>query len=176
MIARSSVVLPAPFGPTMPMRSPCTRNNVRSLISVSRAIVSGFLIVGSPTKQRNLRFDGERASDLQNIQYQIVTYWQQKQKLPTSLTEIVNPISGNYVPTDPENKTSYGYTIKGDKSFELCATFTLKMQDTSSMTYPAYPDNAQNHNWTHNAGRTCFARTIDVQIYPPYGAPEKVLY
>ncbi len=139
------------------------------------AIVGGFLIVGSPYKQRALRFDNQRISDLSNIQWQIVNYWQQKGKLPASLEDMKDSISGQIIPTDPENKlTKYEYTVKGERAFELCATFAEKTQDNKSKgssyssrpSYDSYPIDGSNDNWTHEAGRTCFQRTIDPERYP----------
>src|SRR6185503_6005191 len=42
-------------------------------------IIAGFFIMGTPGQVRLNRFDDQKVSDLQNIQYQIVNYWQQKQ-------------------------------------------------------------------------------------------------
>ncbi|MEK7140208.1 MAG: hypothetical protein AAB815_00315, partial [Patescibacteria group bacterium] len=36
-----------------------------------------------------------------------------------------------------------------------------------SMSYP-YPSGGTNESWAHEAGRTCFERTIDKDIYPPF--------
>lgn len=129
------------------------------------AIVGGFLIVGSPYKQRALRFDNQRVSDLSNIQWQIVNYWQQKGKLPASLEDMKDSISGQIIPADPENKlTKYEYTVKGERAFELCATFAEKTQDNKG--YDSYPIDGSNDSWIHEAGRTCFQRTIDPERYP----------
>lgn len=133
------------------------------IVIVILSIASGFLIVGSPAKQRALRFDTQRISDLQNIQYQVVNYWQQKRKLPLSLTDLRDSISGMTVPNDPENKTEYKYSVKGDKSFELCATFAIKAEVMNGGDI--------NENWKHDAGSTCFARTVDPERYPPYPIP-----
>jgi hypothetical protein len=38
--------------------------------------------MGSPNSQRLFRLDQKRIVDLQNIQYQVINYWQQKEKLP----------------------------------------------------------------------------------------------
>lgn len=51
------------------------------IILVVGAIVFSFMIMGSPAKQRQLRLDERRIGDLQNVQYQIINYWQQKEKL-----------------------------------------------------------------------------------------------
>jgi hypothetical protein len=155
---------------------------VRSLLSyvgivlVLAAIVGGFITVGSPTKQRNLRFDNQRTSDLQTIQWQIVNYWQQKEKLPATLAELKDPISGVIIPKDPETDVDYEYVAKGTNTFELCSTFALKSEDNKGRgefgygggVYRdmAYPSSIGDDNWTHEAGKVCFDRTIDPEKYP----------
>ncbi len=138
------------------------------------AIVLGFMVVGSPTKQRNIRFDNQRVSDLQNIQWQIVNHWQQKSKLPTDLNETIDSISGTKIPKDPSTKAYYEYRIKNasTNTFELCAVFSLKTQDNkgrgayydtmASSYYPGF----ENDSWNHESGRVCFERTIDPDKYP----------
>ena len=161
---------------------------IKAIIFFLALIVWSFMIMGSPQSQRDWRLDDRRVSDLQNIQYQVINYWQQKEKLPVALTDLTNPISGSSLPVDPEfNKGKvYEYTIKDKMSFELCATFSKempqgwqennyggvmpmyeKMTDVSiSSAYP-YPGGA-NDSWDHDAGRTCFTRTIDKDLYPPF--------
>ncbi len=147
------------------------------LVVVLAAVIGGFIIVGPPSKQRAVRFDQQRTNDLSSIQSQLVySYYQSKGTVPESLGELSDSISGYMVPTDPETKQPYEYTKKSPLSFELCSTFTLTSQDTKgrgefggdygiaypSMIYPGAPDN----NWPHEAGRTCFTRTIDPEKYP----------
>jgi len=147
------------------------------IIMVVAAIIGGFLIVGSPAKQRSIRFDEQRVNDLTTIQYQVINYWQAKQKLPTALTDLNDPISNFTVPTDPETKVAYEYVTTSSKpAFELCATFDLASQDTSGqgaynsgvtvpMPYPASVGIISD-SWAHVAGHICFDRTIDPQKYP----------
>lgn len=151
------------------------------IVIVLIAIIFGFVAVGSPSKQRAIRFDNQRVNDLSNIQWQVLNYWQTKGVLPTTLDSLKDSISGNTIPTDPENKSVYVYNIKGDKKFEICATFSLKTIDTKgqgkygggisysrdSIAYPHYPGSNENDTWLHEAGRTCFERTIDPERYPP---------
>jgi hypothetical protein len=159
------------------------------IVIVIVAIVVGFVAVGSPAKQRALRFDNQRVGDLSNIQGQVVYYWQQKQKLPVVLTDLNDTLSGFIVPSDPETKAVYEYAIKvatstktipGAMSFELCATFGESSQDTKGrgafgggmmypvayeMSYPS-PVGGIENVWNHDKGRTCFDRTIDPDKYP----------
>ncbi len=137
------------------------------IILVVVAIVTGFIAVGSPAKQRALRFDSQRVNDLSSIQWQVINYWQGKQKLPVALTDLNDTISGFIVPTDPETKTVYEYSVKaisGGPSFELCATFSEVSQ--ANISYPS-PVGGVSDVWTHDKGRVCFERTIDPQLYKP---------
>jgi hypothetical protein len=133
-------------------------------------IVSGFFIIGTPWQARLYRYDDQKVSDLQSIQYQVVSYWQAKEKLPTSLTDLSDALSGSVAPIDPQSGTPYEYQAKGNLSFELCANFNAPMQPSSlsSRAIPAAPGSASGDSWQHGAGRTCFTRIIDPERYPPY--------
>jgi len=145
-------------------------------------IGAGFLILGTPGQVRMYRFDDQKVQDLTNIQYQIVNYWQQKEKLPATLSDLNDPISGNSVPFDPQSGQPYKYSVLGPTSFELCATFNAvtqqgEMQNNGRSIPIAAPTgpaaNAVGEDlyslpWIHAAGETCFARTIDPQRYPPF--------
>ena len=160
---------------------------VAGIVVALATIVGGFLTVGSPTKQRGLRFDSQRVSDLSSIQWQIINHWQQKGKLPATLTDLNNSIGGYIVPSDPNTSASYGYSVvTGTTSvaFQLCAEFSLPSQDTKgrgaygggyggfggvayrdvATSYP-YPG-SNNDVWSHGAGKACFDRTIDPDMYP----------
>ena len=136
-------------------------------------IVAAFFIVGTPNSARLMQYDQQKISDLQSIQYQIVNYWQTKQSLPNSLADLNDSISGLLAPTDPQTKVSYEYNIKDatNLSFELCAVFNKQGNDMYAS--PAVPAPVSvsvggvTQNWQHSAGRICFERTIDKQLYPP---------
>ena len=49
------------------------------------SIVAGFSVLGTPQAQRVLRYDDQKVSDLQSIQWQVVNYWQQKGSLRENL-------------------------------------------------------------------------------------------
>lgn len=135
------------------------------------SIVLGFFVMGSPYTQKEKRFDAERVSHLQTIQYQIVSYWQAKQKLPATLDDIKDPLSGFVLPVDPKDQMAYEYIMKGKLSFQLCATFsreTPKGAGLEGYSTPAYPyKNGMDENWQHSAGKVCFDRTVDPDRYPP---------
>jgi hypothetical protein len=175
---------------TLPKAKRATILAYIGIIVVILAVVFGFLVVGSPTKQRNLRFDNQRISDLNNIQWQIISHWQQKKTLPEKLSDMNDSISGFKIPNDPKTDLPYEYKVKvrgigldeskAQPSFEVCADFALPTQDNKGrgdfyggyyggiamdVSYPvSYPDG--NNNWKHEAGRSCFTRSIDPQKYP----------
>ncbi|MBI2065823.1 MAG: hypothetical protein HYT68_02035 [Candidatus Zambryskibacteria bacterium] len=138
-------------------------------ILVIGSIVAGFSVLGTPQTQKMLRYDSQKISDLQSIQWQIVNYWQQKGVLPASLTELQDPISGFIVPSDSQTRKPYEYEKTSALAFNLCAEFNKPTQtDNGSVPRIAYlePIGKLNENWQHEAGKQCFNRTIDPELYP----------
>lgn len=131
------------------------------IILVLGLIIGGFMIVGSPSHMRAVRFDESRISDLTNIQWLIVNNWQNTGKLPANLGDLRDSISGVSIPTDPETGTQYEYNVKSTTSFELCATFSEQSQVNNVKSDPRSTD-----NWSHTKGKTCFERNIDPLKYP----------
>ena len=151
--------------------------------------------MGSPFEQRKLRLDDKRMQDLQGIQWQVVNYYQQKEKLPASLDDLKDPISNYVLPVDPEFQKgiNYEYAVLDAKAlkFKLCATFALPIPEgwneyqnygvirldstlsegSASAPVPPTGPSGVNESWKHEAGYTCFERTIDKEIYKPYPKP-----
>lgn len=145
---------------------------------VALTIIAGFFIIGTPGQARLYRFDDQKVSDLQNIQWQVVNYWQQKNKLPATLSDLSDPISGFVVPTDSQTGAPYEYSVVDKTSFKLCATFNAETQAGSSyLSRPVMPAPAavpvgsgkdlNAETWEHGVGQTCYLRTIDPERYPP---------
>lgn len=167
---------------------------IKSSVIVLAAIIWSFSVIGTPGAQRIWRLDDRRVQDLQGIQWQVINYWQQKEKLPENLSDLSNPLSGYSLPVDPEFEKgkAYTYSVKDTKElrFELCADFSADMpkgwhenkggyggvmpmvERDVSMSYP-YPGGGMNESWDHQSGHTCFERTIDKDMYPPYPKPAK---
>ncbi len=146
--------------------------------AVAVSVAAGFFIVGSPQKERLRRFDERRISDLQNIQSQIIYYWQNKERLPQTLSDLKEPISGFIPAKDPETGADYAYQVKGELEFLLCANFNSPSSEGINPrielpTYPPqyYPKSADS-NWEHGAGLVCFERKIDKELYPPAKRPQ----
>lgn len=138
---------------------------------VVASVVFGFVVIGSPFEQRERRFDERRESDLQTIQYELINYWQRKQILPRNLGDLENSISGFLVPKDPETGASYEYAVVEDKDtgakFQLCTTFKNSSIDDGYVPKTLVPRGDYYLNvWQHSAGRYCFDREIDPDLYP----------
>lgn len=141
------------------------------------SIIAGFFIVGTPWEARLFRYDDEKVSALQSIQSQVVYYWQSKEALPENLEQLNDSISGFMVPRDPQTGAAYEYMVTGPLSFDLCATFNAATQSTSytlnRASVPVMPGEKGmvQDNWYHDAGRQCYTRTIDPDLYPPITKP-----
>lgn len=158
------------------MSSPRTGHlfGVIAAIAVLASIVSGFLIIGSPSTARMIRFDEQKVQQLSELQWRILNYWQQKQKLPTNLMELNDSISGFTVPMDPQTGEAYEYEAAGALTFKLCATFNKDSSErrrtsrSGSVAMPIGAGIKGENNWEHGVGRVCFDRTIDPELYRPY--------
>ncbi|PJE76053.1 hypothetical protein COV04_01775 [Candidatus Uhrbacteria bacterium CG10_big_fil_rev_8_21_14_0_10_48_11] len=132
-------------------------------VIVIAAMVGGFFLAGTPSTQRAWRFDDQRVSDLQVAQSQIIDYWSAKGELPAKLSDLSSDITGYLVPVDPKTGEPYEYTVNGDLSFELCATFSSASPDDTGKASYATP-RGMDSNWQHDTGYTCFDRTIDPEL------------
>lgn len=157
--------------------NPSYRMMVRIAVAVLAVvtIASGFFIVGTPQQARLARFDAQRTSDLQGIQYQILNFYQAKQKLPGTIADLGNALSYGPVPVDPQTGESYTYLPGEGLSFQLCADFNAESRgiqtpyaETRAVTpVPVGGKGALADSWQHGAGHVCFDRTIDPSFYPP---------
>ena len=147
-----------------------TANSQKIWLIVSMAVILGsiawgFSVLGSPRTQKLYKYDSAKVSDVQNIDQQIVSYWQMKGVLPASLSDLTT--GGNYfsVPLDQQTKKSYEYVRGGDKNYSLCAEFNKTSNDTNTSKRYSAPYPYGGGTWTHPEGRYCFDRTIDKNLY-----------
>lgn len=144
-----------------------------SSVAVVLMLALGFFLAGSPSHQRQVRMDEQRVSDLSNIQYELINYWQSKRDLPDSLGQLEGNVTYFKLPVDPETGMAYEYFRADDLNFELCANFNQKSFDDASVdrtiTKPIYNYDYYGYpseQWTHQEGRVCFQRNIDPDLYP----------
>lgn len=165
---------------------------IKASVLVVALIVWSFTVIGTPNEQRAWRLDERRTQDLQSIQWQVINYWQQKEVLPEKLEDLSNPLSGFMIPVDPEFEkgNTYEYKKTENMTFELCATFAATMpqgwqeyggvrpmfdgfSEDAAISARPYPG-IGGDSWDHDAGRTCFTRTIDPDIYPPFPKEDRL--
>lgn len=143
------------------------------IVIVIVTVIAGFFIVGSPQEERLRRFDQQRVNHLNLIQGEVINYWLNKGKLPAKLSELEDNIRGFRVPTNPENSGEYIYQVKSPLSFSLCANFARPSLESEMMTMgkprpvESFGGFYGNATWQHDAGLTCFERTIDKDFYKP---------
>ena len=126
------------------------------------AIILGFSVIGSPKTQRLLREDDRKISDLQNMQWQVINYWQVNAFIPNEMPNL---------PLDPQGDNTYEYRKTGELSFELCAGFNKEDNIPQNQRVPIEGpymkgDVMRSDNWEHPAGWHCFSRQIDPIAYP----------
>ncbi|MBI3626763.1 hypothetical protein HY224_01835, partial [Candidatus Uhrbacteria bacterium] len=138
---------------------------------VGAVIVAGFWMAGLPQSQRLRRLDERRVSDLQNIQSQIIYFWQQKNKLPEDMGQLKDSLSGYEAPADLVSGKPYQYGKSGALGFQLCADFSTSSDNPAYGVPPTpksvpYPPGAYfQDNWSHAQGHICFDRKIDPELY-----------
>lgn len=145
---------------------------ILSALLVVASLIWAFVVIGSPANERLRRFDGQKVQDLQNIQWQVVSYWQAKGKLPVGLATLNDSISGFIAPVDPQTKQSYDYKTTGNKAFQLCANFNLDNKTDPVNSVKTAPVGFYD-NWQHFSGSVCFDRTIDAEFYPVKPVPAR---
>lgn len=152
---------------------------IGAVVLAAATIIAGFFIVGTPGQARLARFDAQKVNDLQNIQSQVIVFYQAKQKLPGVMSDLSNSLSFGSLPVDPQSGEEYIYRPGEGLSFELCATFNADSRVSQgrniqpgmfSEPTPMAPGGIKggtSDNWQHGPGQVCFERIIDPSFYPP---------
>jgi len=136
---------------------------IMSFIILS-SVIGGFVMIEAPSEVREARLDAAQIDDLRNIQYQIEGFYNLNDTLPESLQDLENET----LPEAPEDRVAYSYELT-ERGFKLCATFTTVSTPEEFMNSYLDPTALikNRENWTHPAGRHCFARVVgNVQIEP----------
>lgn len=121
------------------------------------ALAASFSLIDSPTTARELREDTQRVSNLQQISYQVQSYFEINKKLPENLDTLVTDakIESN-VTKDPVTGETFAYTLTDAENYQLCANFNLsdKSEDVKN-PQPTYV--GVSPEWQHAAGKQCFS-------------------
>ena len=84
--------------------------------------------------------------------------------------DLEDDLRGITIPVDPETGSTYGYSVKGSETFELCSNFSVPGQSSSESYFPKAPYSERPYglisaNWEHDSGYDCFERTIDPDFF-----------
>jgi hypothetical protein len=111
---------------------------------VALLIVLGFMQLGLPRKQRELRADQQRVFHLYQLSMQVREYWtSHDSQLPTSMAELPGKRE-----MDPVTHAAYEYRPGQGSGFQLCATFSRNSDRE---------DGLNADQWIHSAGHYCFS-------------------
>jgi hypothetical protein len=110
------------------------------------SIVGGFLVTGSPDRQRAFTADQRRIEHLQRFANDAHAQWAGTQTLPNTLpSNLRDPVTGQ----------PYEYRPLSGPSYQICAVF--ETEGDSETRYRA-------RTWHHPAGRHCY--TFDARVLP----------
>jgi hypothetical protein len=138
---------------------PTSRAGAAATIAAALAVVTGLVMLGTPSGARERRMDELRTSDLAQLSTAIDEYWNKHAVLPPVLDSLVSGRQLDRLPADPESNSSYRYVVSGDHAYRLCATFA---QPTDTMVPPRsydYLDRSTHSSWRHGKGESCFDLT-----------------
>jgi hypothetical protein len=129
---------------------------------VLAAIVTGFLVLGTPGEARKGELDRTRVENLRDISNGIFYTWNKggHEPPPASLEAFMDgrPLKAHM--KDPVTKKPYGYRDLGGGKFELCATFDTAVGED---------DADYGSDWAHPAGPYCFRFDVRRQLGPEGG-------
>jgi hypothetical protein len=126
---------------------------------VVATVVVGFLQLGAPASQREMRADRQRVVEIYQLSSQVDNYWDTHgSQLPLALEQLPGGRT-----TDPQTHAPYIYLRGQGSQYQLCATF-VRTSDSSD----AAPAAAGQDQWVHPAGYHCFPLDATVRMpYPP---------
>lgn len=128
-----------------------------SVVVIVASIIGGFFVMGSPADERARRFDQERISNLQDIQWALEGVVERGEALPASLEELKTLRPEDK--TDPETGEMYGYLVQ-DGMVTLCATFkTASATPVPEYRYPT--KESAPIDWSYVPGEKCFELDIN---------------
>jgi hypothetical protein len=123
---------------------------------VALVVILGFLQLGPPSGQRELRADTQRVRELYQLSIAVKNYWTaHASQLPPAIDQL--PIRAY---ADPITRAPYEYHSMQGSGYELCATFARSSERGEA---PSGPD-----PWIHPAGRHCFL--LDASVMTPFPA------
>lgn len=127
--------------------------SVLAAVVVLLALGAGLWTIGAPWVQRDVRLDERREKELDRLHDAVEEHWRENGALPASLQLLASRPGVRLAIVDPKTGESYGYTITGATTFQLCASFA-----TDSAQALDEGRRWANHSFPHGVGLTCFDR------------------
>lgn len=116
-----------------------------SVVVVLGSVIAALFLIGSPARQRDLRTDETRISDLRSLSNALARYYRETRQLPDSIEQVMDGRIMSRLPRDPASGAAYEYERTGTARYRLCGDFA-RAGDTGE---------AEDF-WAHPAGRQCF--------------------
>jgi len=113
---------------------------------VLAAVVTGFLVMGSPQEARKEELDRRRVEDLRMLANLVTPEPGRPLRDSLDLNGYHPDLKAQV--TDPLTKQPYEYHVVDSTHFELCATFDTEVRPEDLQPY--------EREWAHAKGRHCF--------------------
>jgi len=142
------------------------------ILIIIASVITGLLIIDSPTLRRIKRLDQTRIERLSDIRMAVYNFYDPQNlkgyhRLPKDLNELVNDVriyiarDGLLDPDTTKEEREFEYKIIGAKSYQLCATFDTEFnKDTAGITSPELLYNRSGTTFYHPIGYYCFDLSI----------------
>lgn len=145
-----------------------------SLFLIVITFVASLFIVESPKLARNRQIDQKVIGNFYEIDANLNSYYQTNKKLPAQLSDLKTefPYLNDSLFQNPVTNEVFKYQIKGDREYELCATFLTDAKDTTKNRDISYYTDSR---WPHGLGYQCLTQRIQplVKDGVPIEAPMK---
>lgn len=145
-----------------------------SLLIILAAFVASLFIVESPKLARNRQIDGRVVDNFYEIDNYLNNYYSTNNKLPLELTSLKTEFVylNDSLFTNPVTNEVFKYQVKGDREYELCATFLTDTTENNKNKGAGYYVDAR---WPHAIGYQCLTQKIQplVKDGVPIEAPIK---
>lgn len=135
-----------------------------SMAAVVILFFAAFFIIESPASVNKRRIDEEIIRSFQGIDQCIHKYYKDNGELPPDLPTVREgcPFIVIHELKDPETGDMFGYNIKGEKKFELCADFRTSNKDK---------DHTRRYGisqmYEHDSGYQCLEGKINTEDDKP---------
>ncbi len=132
-----------------------------SLLIILATFTASLFIVESPKLARNRQIDQKVINNFYMINQEVNNYYQFYGKLPTDFLALQKEYPGltDDFLKNPITEEVFKYQVKGDREYELCATFltdTLVDLQNKDMAYYTDP------SWPHGLGYQCISQKVQV--------------